>query len=714
VIAAALLLVALSVFRPSIAAAAQPEDTPTFNDDIAPIVFSRCATCHRPDGPAPFDLLSYAAVRRHATQIAHVTRSRLMPPWKADPGFGGPFVGQQPLTDDEINRIGRWVDAGAPEGDAVVRPPARWKSGWQLGEPDQVITFPAPYLLPPEGTDVLRIFVLPIPLEARRFVTGFEFRPGNPDVVHHANIRIDRTSRSRELDAEDPRPGYDGLMANTAQYPDGHFLGWTPGQVAPLLPKGMAWVLDPGTDLVVELHLQPTGRTEAVSPSFALYYTKDAPQRTPAILRLGREDIDIPAGDHAYTVTDSYTLPVDVELHTLQPHAHYRGRRIEGVAILPDGTTTPLIRISDWDFRWQHVFRLVTPIVLPRGTTLSMRFLYDNSDANPRNPRRPAERALWGQRSSDEMGNLWIQVLPANDRDLAALTASFRPKAAADDAAGYEMMLRRDPQNVSLHNDAALLYLELSQPERAIAHFAAVARLRGDSAPAHFNLGTALLNGGRLDEAIGHLKRAVDLNHQYIAARINLANTLASLGRLAEAEGECREGLSLDPRNAVLVNNLGQIVLLRGRRAEAVQQFRRAASLDSRYAEPHYNLGRAAVDAGNLIDAAQELRRAVLLKPDWPDPQLELAVLLSAASDERVLDPRAAVQLAERAASLVGRDEVRSLDVLGMAYAAAGRFDRALESATLALKIAPAGTDTSGLRTRAEAYRHHRRYEIGR
>ena len=709
-----LLLLALFACRSSFAAPAPQNDRPTFNSDIAPIVFARCAACHRPGGSAPFDLLSYAAVRRHASQIAHVTRARLMPPWKADPGVGGPFVGQQPLTDEEIDRIARWVDAGAPEGESVLQPPPQWKSGWQLGQPDQVITLAPTYVLPPDGSDVLRIFVLPIPTRVRRFVRGLEFRPGNQGVVHHANIRIDRTERSRELDGADPLPGYDGLMANTAQYPDGHFLGWTPGQVAPLLPRGMAWVLEPGTDLVIELHLQPTGKTEVVSPSVALYFTKDPPQRTPAILRLGRQDIDIRAGDQAYTISDSYTLPVDAELHAIQPHAHYRARQVEGVATLPDGTSIPLIRISDWDFRWQHVFRLVKPIPLPRGTTLSMRFVYDNSDANPHNPRRPAERALWGQRSSDEMGNLWIQVLPGNDRDLSVLTTDFRPKAAADDAAGYEMMLRREPANVAYHNDAALLYLELGQPDGAVSHFAAVAEVQDTLPSAQFNLGTALMRAGRLEEASERLRRALALDGRYVSARINLANTLAALGRLDEAESQCREGLTLDPENAVLVNNLGQVVLLRGRRPDAVRQFRRAASLDPRYAEPHFNIGRAAAEAGDLEEASAELRRAVLLRPDWMEAQLELAVLLSTAVDESILDPPLAVRLAERAARLAGRSDAHILDVLAMAYAASGRFDRAVDAATLALQLTPPGTDTSGLLKRLDAYRHHRRYEISR
>src|SRR5258708_4725204 len=312
-----------------------------------------------------------------------------MPPWKADP-LDGPCVGQHPLRDAEIAAIKQWVDEGAGEGDPRSAPAApRFSEGWQLGTPDLVVTLPEPYALQAGGTDVFRIFVLPIPVTKTRFVRGLEFRPGNPRVVHHANIRIDTTPASRILDDADPGPGYDGLIARSATYPDGHFLGWTPGQVAPLLPKDLAWRLEKNTDLVVELHMQPSGKPELVAPSVGLYFGGDAPTRTPAMLRLGRQNIDIPAGDADYTIADSYVLPVDVELLALQPHAHYRAREVRGDATLPDGSSRPLIRIADWDFRWQHVYRFVTPLPLPKGTTLSMRYRYDNSSTNARNPQRP-------------------------------------------------------------------------------------------------------------------------------------------------------------------------------------------------------------------------------------------------------------------------------------------------------------------------------------
>ena len=310
----------------------------TFARDVAPIIFDHCTICHHTGGSAPFALLTYPDVRRRATQIAALTRSRVMPPWKSEPGYGE-FIGHRPLSSAEIGVLQQWLADGAPEGDRGDLPPTpRWTDGWQLGTPDLVVTLPQPYVLPADGTDVSRVFVLPLPVDTMRYVKGLEFRPGNQTVTHHANIRIDRTSASRQLDDQDPAPGYEGLLSHSAVYPDGHFLGWTPGQVAPLLPKGLAWRLAPGTDLVVEVHMKPSGKPELVTPSIGLYFGNDPPERTPAMLRLGRQSIDIAAGVKDYAIADSFVLPVDVEVQAVQPHAHYRAREVTGIATLPDGT----------------------------------------------------------------------------------------------------------------------------------------------------------------------------------------------------------------------------------------------------------------------------------------------------------------------------------------------------------------------------------------
>ena len=207
------------------------KETVTFTDRIAPLLHDRCAACHRPDGIAPFSVLTYAEVRPWARAIRNAVQMRSMPPWKPEPGYGGPFVGEQRLSEPEIELIAAWVDAGAPEGDRADRSPLpAAPGGWRLGEPDLVIEMPEAYTLQSEGTDVLRKFAIPIPVPGRRYVQGVEFQPGNPRVVHHANMKIDPTPASRELDAADPEPGYDGVTPFSARFPCGSFLGGTPGQ----------------------------------------------------------------------------------------------------------------------------------------------------------------------------------------------------------------------------------------------------------------------------------------------------------------------------------------------------------------------------------------------------------------------------------------------------------------------------------------------------
>ncbi|MBI1875633.1 MAG: tetratricopeptide repeat protein [Acidobacteria bacterium] len=578
-------------------------ETITFSRDIAPIVVDRCGSCHRPGGAAPFSLLTYADVKQRTTQIADVTRRGFMPPWKSEPGYGE-FVGQKRLSPAEIALIGRWVAHEAPEGDPSDLPKLpRWPEGWQLGTPDVIVTFPE-YTLGPDGTDAFRIFVLPVPIDSTRFVKGLEFRPGNSRVVHHANIRIDPTPTSRSLDEQDPDPGYDGLIAHTAVYPDGHFFGWTPGQLPTLLPKGMAWRLERSADLVVQVHMRPSGKVERVQPTIGLFLASDPPERTPAMLRLGRQNIDIPAGDAAYTIEDSYVLPVDVEVYAVQPHAHYRARDVRGWATLPDGSRKWLIFIKDWDFRWQHVYRPVAPIVLPKGTTLAMRFTYDNSAENPRNPQRPPRRAVWGQRSSDEMGDLWIQVLTRDTRDLAALTRAFRPKVLAEDIVGYEMVIRSDPENAALHDDVAMLYLDLGRADEAVRHFQTSLRLNPQLAAAHYNLATALSVAGRLDEAIREYEEALRINPGYAKAHNNLASVLMSQGELDEAIRHGREALRLNPDNP----------------------------------EAHFTMSRALERQGDIQGAIAHAREALRLKPGWEPARAQVESLRAKLAKSGIRD----------------------------------------------------------------------------
>ena len=390
-------------------------------DDIAPIIHGQCSACHRPGQFGPFSLLTYDDVKRHAQRIAVATRTRAMPPWPPETGHGE-FANERRLSNEQIDLIQRWVANGALEGNPGTRPaPPEWPDRWHLGRPDLVVRLPRPYTLPAVGHDIFRSFVIRLPLSTTRHVRGVEFRPGNPRLLHHTVIRFDRTRSARKLDAADPEPGYDGMLGGGDDSPRGRFLGWTPGKTPAMEPQGMAWRLEAGMDVVVNAHLMPTGRPEAVQFEVGFFFTDAVPTRHPVMLRLGSEEIDIPAGQKDYVVSSHYMLPVDVTLLSIYPHAHYLARDIRAVAVLPDGAERSLIWIKDWNFNWQDIYQYAKPIRLPRGTIIATRFTYDNSSDNPRNPHQPPRDVIYGPHSSDEMADLWLQVVPRNDVDAEAL-----------------------------------------------------------------------------------------------------------------------------------------------------------------------------------------------------------------------------------------------------------------------------------------------------
>ena len=673
----ALLLVAVTV---STEATQQPPASGsstgaiTFAKDIAPILFDHCVNCHRPGALAPMSLQSYSEVRPWARSIRARVIARDMPPWKPVPGYGDEFVGDRRLTDEQVTLIQHWVDDGAIEGNAHDTPAVpRYPVGWQLGEPDLILAMPVPYTLRAGPDDVLRKFAIPIPINNTRYVRGLEFQPGNAQVVHHANLKIDPTSASRQLDAADPEPGYEGVTPFSARFPSGYFLGWTPGQLRPLNDESMSWELTPGSDMLVELHLMPAQQPQVVRSRVGLFFADTPPTRVPALIRLGRQDIDIPAGETAFVSRDSYVLPVDVEIHGVQPHAHYRAKQIHGFATLPNGDRRWLIRIDDWDFDWQDFYTYARPFLLPKGTALTTEITYDNSVNNRRNPQSPPRRVTWGQGSMNEMGDLWIQALPSRPADLAVLNADRRPQELTEDLVGFEMVLQADPDQPVVHDDAALLYLQFGQIDEAVAHFRESARLRPDSAAAQYNLGTTLLQLGAAEEAVGHLEQALTIDPGYIQAHNNLGAALRSLGRFSDAIRRFRQALLASPDDA----------------------------------EARYNLANALAQVGEFDEALTHYQQVVLQQPDVPEPFAELAWLLITHPDPTRRDPGNAVRLAAHATALTNDEHPGMLDVLAAAYAATGQFEHAVATAETALRLVASAPDESSavIRQRLDGYK---------
>ena len=532
----------------------------TFHRDVAPIIYQHCSTCHHPGQAAPFDLLSYADVKKRSRQIREVVERRVMPPWLPEPG-DGPFVGQRCLTTDQIALIQRWVEQGAPEGTASDAPAApSWRDGWQLGTPDLIVQMTQPFPLNAEGPDVYRNFVIPIPTTARRFVRGLELQPGNSRIVHHAFMRIDPTRESKRRDEQEPGPGFAGLHTpTTAQTPPGQFLSWQPGKLPTFVPRGLAWTLETNSDLVLQMHLRPSGKAEVLQPSVGFYFTEEAPTNTPFKIGFMNFAIDLPAGASDQTVSNTYTLAADVEVLSILPHAHYLGKRLEAVATRPDGRTQPLLRIPSWNFDWQGDYLFQKPVFLPKGTRLSMTWRYDNSTNNARNPHLPPQRVRYGLQSDDEMAELWLQVLPRHTNDLAALTRYDQPRVFRDAIAYNQYLLSLNPRDSRAHSEMGKAQHFLGQYAEAATSLRLAAALDPALDEPHYFLGLMARMQNKLPEAKAEFAAAVRLNPLNAKAQGNLGLVLLDQGETAQAESHLRAALRLNPQDQIAWETLAEM-----------------------------------------------------------------------------------------------------------------------------------------------------------
>ncbi len=621
---APILLVSLIATR---AAAAAPPAKVTFYRQIAPIVYENCAPCHRPGESGPFSLLTYEDVRRHAQQIAAVTKRRFMPPWLPEPGHGD-FAEQRRLTDAQIQLIQAWVAEGAPAGSAAHAPaPPKFSGEWQRGTPDLILRVAKPYQLYAEGPEVFWNFILPVPITTTRWVKAMEVRPGNPRVFHHANVILDRSGATRRQEASPGSgfPGMDLTVEETTFDPDGHFLSWKPGSEPIVEPDGMAWRADPGMSLVLNVHLRPTGKPETISPEIGLYFTDKPQVKFPMLIQLEHDGmIDIPAGAKDFLVSDDFRIPVDVNVLAVYPHAHYLGKLLEGYATLPDGTRKWLIRIPDWDLSWQGVFRLKQPLLLPAGTVVSMRYHYDNTPENPRNPNRPPKEVRGGNQATDEMGHLWLQVLPVAEGD----------QRAALQRAVVTQRLVKYPNDFGANFTMGDLLLSDDKPQEAVPYFEKAAQANPQSVVGATELGIALFSAGRPGPAEEQFKRALTLDASYTDARFDLASAEAANKEWEAAALDFKQVLTERAEDARAARHLGEVLLLwgdalsnGGKHQEALDRYR--AALQFRPADPqlHGKIGMELAQMAHLDEAKTEFETALRIDPNSQPAKQGMQVL---------------------------------------------------------------------------------------
>jgi Flp pilus assembly protein TadD len=576
-------------------------------------------------------LLNYADVAKHAAQIVAVTQSRYMPPWPPAHGYGD-FAGDRSLSAEQIRLIADWVKQNKPQGNAADLPAApSFDSKWQLGPPDLVLKMGQPFKLPASGSDIFRNFILPSGVTRPRYVRGFELHLDNPRVVHHANVVLDRTQSLRKRDGADGEPGFAGMDVITEAAannfdPDSHFLFFKPGSVLRPEPEDMAWRLDPGTDLIVNLHLQPTGKPENVQAEVGLYFTDRAPSRLPMLVQLEHDSaLRIPPGARNFTVTDSLVLPVDVEVLAVYPHAHYLGKTFDAWATLPNGKRVSLIRILDWDINWQAVYDYKRPVALPKGTRIEMRITYDNSEQNPRNPNHPAKLVTFGDRSQDEMGHVWFQMLAKGEA--SQNEAGQKDGRLLIQEAVMRRRLEKYPDDFLAHyNLAALLQGEGKLAEAAILYRDAV-KEEPRNATAHNSLAVALMEQEDLPGAMAELRAALECDPGYVSAHYNLARALAAGGQLPQAVDQFEAVLQAQPQDPAANADLGTVEFKLHAYSSALKHLRAAALLKPDDADLQTNLGTVLAITGDLAAAEHAFEAALKLNPGQSSARANLELV---------------------------------------------------------------------------------------
>ena len=422
-------IVTTGVARP---AAVSPDErattVPTFARDVAPILQDRCQACHRDGYIAPMSLVTYEQTRPWAKAIKARVAARQMPPWHIDKTVGiQQFKNDRSLTDDQIDTLVRWVDAGAPKGDPKDMPPPKvwpddsvWNFAGQFGPPDLIVKSPS-YSMPAVALDAWYKPVVETGLTESRWVRAIEIRPSTVKgrkITHHALARLQQAERTPNVDAADDA-GSAGL-----------FMEWAVGKQGEIMRPNSGKLMLPGSKIIFEVHYHAVGEPITDGVEMGIYfYPRGQEPRYRQTLSLfssiagGSRNIDIPPNS-TFASQAFHTLRQAGRVENFQPHMHLRGKAMSLEALLPNGTTMMLSHVNRFEFNWMnnYIYADDAAPLLPKGTILKVTSWYDNTTANKNNP-DPDQWVGFGDRTVDEMGHAWINITYMSDEDFQAEVA---------------------------------------------------------------------------------------------------------------------------------------------------------------------------------------------------------------------------------------------------------------------------------------------------
>jgi hypothetical protein len=419
---------------PQQAAPAASGAAPTFSADVAPIMYAKCVTCHRPGEVAPMSLITYKDARPWASSIREKVMTRVMPPWHADRQYGT-FRNEQSLSQSEIDTIVKWANAGAPEGNPARMPALpKFPEGWQIGTPDIVFEMPTAYSIPARGTIEYQYFEVPTNFTEDKWVQAGEVRAGDRKHVHHVIVSV------REPQPATPRPNVLSIRpiptsvsnastttaapaaapaAPAAAAPatprpatagggaarsagDATLVNWAVGEDAPVFQPGMGKRIPKGSTLIFQVHYTTDGTPGTDRSKIGLIFSKETPKHEVRTGMIANPLFAIPPGVSDYQIDAEATFSEDVNVWSMHPHMHYRGKDMTYTAIYPDGRKEIVLRVPKFDFGWQTDYWLAKPLSLPKGSKLYVSAHYDNSTANRNNP-DPTKTVRWGDQTWEEM-----------------------------------------------------------------------------------------------------------------------------------------------------------------------------------------------------------------------------------------------------------------------------------------------------------------------
>jgi hypothetical protein len=390
---------------------------PTYYETIQPLLAKNCTYCHRPGGIGPFSLQTYEEVTSKGTFIGHVTKTKYMPPWKADPTFQT-FRNQTTLTQQEIDVIQLWLTDGMPKGKKKATK-GKPKSE-QTIKPDLILPMVKSYQLTDQAKEDFRFFVIPTNLTADTYLSAVEFVPGNRKQVHHSRVMVDSTRKIRGIDGMselDPRV----KEFQTIPLADEFLYGWVPGNTKIFFPSGTAKKIPGGADLILNVHYSPTSSKQQDQSVVNLYYAQKPVKREVKTLTLKESDIRNQPfyieAERKPTFYMDYEVRKDMSLISIMPHMHFIGKSFLAFAIDPQGEKIPLIKIDNWDFNWQTTYQFKKLVKIPAGSRIYVEARFDNTSENPMNPNNPPKDIGYGWNSTDEMCDLVIYYLDYEEGD---------------------------------------------------------------------------------------------------------------------------------------------------------------------------------------------------------------------------------------------------------------------------------------------------------